>query len=69
VFVGDKRISRCTVTVDGTRLVALAAQSLPRGWPGSSTRRRGSTTALIVEQVRDLRADGAVETITVTSTV
>ena len=69
VFVGDRRIiSRCTVTVDGTRLVALAAQSLPRGRARFvGTPPTLDDPALIVERVRDLRADGAVETITVTS--
>ena len=69
VFVGDRRIvSRCTVAVDGTRLVALAAQSLPRGRARFiDTPPSLDDPALIVERVRDLRADGAVETITVTS--
>jgi glycogen debranching enzyme len=69
VFVGDRRIvSRCTVTFDGARLVALAAES----GPGGRARFVGTPPTLddpafLVERVRDLQADGAVETITLTS--
>jgi glycogen debranching enzyme len=69
VFVGDRRIvRRCTVTVDGARVVPLAAESRP----GGRARFVGTPPtlddpALLVERVRDLWADGIVETITLTS--
>jgi glycogen debranching enzyme len=69
VFVGDRRIvSRCTVSVDGARLVALAAESRPGGWSRFvGTPPTLDDPALLVERVRDLRSDGAVETITLRS--
>jgi glycogen debranching enzyme len=69
VFVGDRRIiSRCTVTVDGAGVVALTAESRP----GGAARFVGTPPtlddpALVIERVRDLQADGAIETITLTS--
>jgi len=69
VFVGDRRIvSRCTVSVDGAPPVGLSALSLP----GGRARFVGTPPTLddpvlVVERARDLRADGVVETITVTS--